>query len=137
MFSGSGIVDNQNTSGLGTKDIPAHILLYTAWGNPRGPDVQSLAYSLDGRTYRKFDQNPIVKQITPGNRDPKVFWHEPTYHWVMALYVEQPKGTHTIQFLTSTDLKNWSLASSIAGFFECPDIFPLLVDGQPERRNGF
>ncbi len=133
MFSGSGVVDQQNTSLLGTKDHPAHILLYTAWGNPNGPDVQSLAFSLDGRSYRKFAQNPVVKQITPGNRDPKVIWHEPTQRWVMALYVEQPKGTHTVQFLTSSDLKRWSLASSIAGFFECPDLFPLTLAGQPDK----
>jgi sucrose-6-phosphate hydrolase SacC (GH32 family) len=132
MFSGSGVVDRLNTSGFGTKDSPAHILLYTAWGNPTGPDVQSLAYSLDARTYRKFADNPVVKQITPGNRDPKVIWHEPTHRWVMALYVEQPKGTHTVQFLTSSDLKSWSLASSIAGFYECPDIFPLLLDDRSD-----
>jgi sucrose-6-phosphate hydrolase SacC (GH32 family) len=133
MFSGSAIVDVHNTSGLGTKQSPPHILLYTAWGSPRQPDVQSLAYSLDGRTYTKYVGNPVVPQITTGNRDPKIIWHDPSRQWVMALYVEQPKGKHTIQFLTSSDLKSWTKTSQIEGFFECPDLFPLPLEGNPEQ----
>ena len=132
MFSGSAVVDWQNTSGLGRDGKPPLVLFYTAAGQPT---VQCLAYSNDGgKTFTKYEQNPIVEQITPGNRDPKVIWHEPSNRWVMALYVELPEKKHTIHFLTSRDLKQWSVASHIEGFFECPDLFELAVDGDVQRK---
>ena len=125
MFSGSAVVDWNNTSGLGKPDQPALVLIYTAAGNPA---VQCLASSTDGRTFAKFSGNPVVKQFTPGNRDPKVIWHEPTQKWVMTLYVETNK-VHSIFFLSSPNLKEWTLLSQTDGFFECPDFFELRVDG--------
>jgi len=130
MFSGSAVVDWQNTSGLGHPGQPAQVLIYAAAGNPA---VQCIASSADGRTYTKFSGNPVVRQITPGNRDPKVFWHEPSKKWVMALYVE-PNGVHTIQFLSSPNLKDWTVMSRIEGFFECPDFFELPVDGEASNK---
>jgi sucrose-6-phosphate hydrolase SacC (GH32 family) len=111
------------------------VLVYTAAGNPA---VQCLASSTDGRTYAKFGGNPVVKQIAGGNRDPKVYWHAPTGKWVMALYVGlpgqvdkrgRPLGEHTIHFLTSPNLKDWTVTSRVEGFHECPDYFALPVDG--------
>jgi fructan beta-fructosidase len=130
MFSGSAVVDWENTSGLGAVGKPAQVLIYTAAGNPA---VQCLASSTDGRRYSKFDGNPVVRQFTPGNRDPKVVWHVPTRQWIMTLYVETNK-VHTIQFLGSTDLKTWKGLSRIDGFFECPDFFELPVEGDPSQR---
>jgi len=130
MFSGSAVVDWENTSGFGKEGKPALVLLYTAFGNPA---VQSLAHSTDGRTFTKYEGNPVVGQFTPGNRDPKVFWHEPTQQWVMTLYVEE-KGVHTIRFLTSPDLKTWTSRSTTEGFFECPDFFELPVDGDAANK---
>ncbi len=130
MFSGSAVVDWKNTSGLGGVGKPPLVLFYTAAGTPT---VQCLASSLDGRAVTKFNDNPIVDQITPGNRDPKVCWFEPSSQWVMALYVETNK-VHTVQFLTSPDLKQWTVASSIDGFFECPDFFELPVDKDGSRK---
>lgn len=130
MFSGSAVVDWKNTSGFGKDGKPPLVLFYTAAGNPT---VQGLAYSTDGRSFTKFSGNPILKQITPGNRDPKVFWHEPSKRWIMVLYVELA-GVHTIQFFTSPNLKEWTFASKTAGFFECPDFFELPVDGDPHRK---
>jgi fructan beta-fructosidase len=130
MFSGSAVVDWKNTSGFGKEGKPALVLLYTAFGNPA---VQSLAHSTDGRTFTKYEGNPVVGQFTPGNRDPKVFWHEPTQQWVMTLYVEE-KGVHTIRFLTSPDLKTWTSQSTTEGFFECPDFFELPVDGDAANK---
>jgi sucrose-6-phosphate hydrolase SacC (GH32 family) len=121
MFSGSAVVDRDNTSGLGEPGRPPQVLIYTADGDPA---TQCLAFSTDGRAYTKFAGNPVLKQISPHNRDPKVFWHKPTGKWVMALYVEQA-GTHTIQFFGSPNLKDWSFLSRTDGFFECPDIFEL------------
>lgn len=130
MFSGSAVVDRANTSGLGRPGQPALVLLYTAAGNPT---VQCLASSTDGRRFTKFAGNPIVNELTPGNRDPKVIWHEPTAKWVMTLYVETNQ-VHTIHFLGSPNLKDWTVLSRVDGYFECPDFFELPVDGDPARR---
>ena len=89
MFSGSAVVDWNNTSGFGKDGKPPLVLVYTAAGNPA---VQCLAYSTDGRDVHQVRGNPVVKQITPGNRDPKVIWHAPTKKWVMALYVDASRA---------------------------------------------
>jgi fructan beta-fructosidase len=130
MFSGSAVVDWQNTSGLGHAGQPAQVLIYTAAGDPT---VQCIASSTDGRHYTKFIGNPVERQIASGNRDPKVFWHEPTKKWVMVLYVEMDK-VHTIQFLSSPNLKDWTVMSRIDGFFECPDFFELPEDGDASNK---
>lgn len=136
MFSGSAVVDWKNTSGFGKDGKPPLVLIYTAAGNPT---VQGIAYSTDGRNFTKYTGNPVLQQITGGNRDPKVFWHEPTQKWVMVLYVEL-QGKHTIHFFTSPDLREWTLASiteGIAGtafLFECPDFFELPVDGDVTKK---
>jgi len=137
MFSGSAVVDHANTSGFGSVDSPPLVLFYTAAGNPT---VQCIAHSTDGRTFTKYAGNPIVGEITPGNRDPKVFWHEPTKHWVMVLYVERPEKKRSMQFLTSPNLRDWtptSITEGIVGtnyLYECPDLFELAVDDDPARR---
>jgi fructan beta-fructosidase len=138
MFSGSAVVDHRNASGLGTKDKPPMVLLYTAAGDPT---VQCLAFSTDGRTFTKYDRNPVLGQVTGGNRDPKVIFHEPSGQWVMVLYVEKPKGLHTTHFYVSKNLIDWTLASIFDGdkapgryLYECPDFFPLNVDGDPNRQ---
>ena len=132
MFSGSAVVDWNNTSGFGRDGKPPLVLFYTAAGNPT---VQCLAYSNDGgQTFTKYAHNPVVEQFTPGNRDPKIIWHEPTRRWVMVLYVESPDKEHLIYFLTSGDLKQWTVASETEGFFECPDLFELPLDGDTNRR---
>ncbi len=138
MFSGSAVVDWDNTSGLGRNGEPPLVLIYTAAGDPT---VQCIASSTDGRTFSKYPGNPVLKQITSGNRDPKVLWHEPTKRWVMVLYVEKPAGQHTIHFFTSPNLRDWTLASVVEGdpagkpfLFECPDFFELPVDGEAGNR---
>ncbi|MEO8352634.1 MAG: glycoside hydrolase family 32 protein, partial [Chthoniobacteraceae bacterium] len=142
MFSGSGVVDWMNTSGLGVDGNPPLAFFYTAAGNPT---VQCLATSTDGgRTLVKFSGNPILKQITAGNRDPKVIWHAPSKQWIMTLYVGhegadkdangKPKRRDTIQFLKSSDLKTWTYLSENAGYYECPDFFELPLDGDATRR---
>jgi len=138
MFSGSAVVDWKNTSGLGTDGKPLLALLYTAAGNST---VQCLASSTDGRTFTKFGGNPVLKQVTSGNRDPKVIWHEPTKRWVMVLYVALPGNKHTVHFFTSPNLHDWTLASITDGgsdkdnfLFECPDFFELPVDGDASNR---
>ncbi len=138
MFSGSAVVDHDNTSGFGTKEKPPLVLIYTAAGNPT---VQCIAHSSDGRAFTKYEKNPVVPQVTGGNRDPKVMWHAPTKKWVMVLYVTL-KGKHTVHFYTSPNLKEWTLASVFDGgsdgkdgyLYECPDFFELTVNGDPKNR---
>jgi sucrose-6-phosphate hydrolase SacC (GH32 family) len=137
MFSGSAVVDWNNTSGLGKDGKPPLVLFYTAFGNPT---VQGMAYSTDGRKFTKYAANPVLKQITSGNRDPKVIWHEPTKRWVMVLYVGLEGGKHTVHFFTSPNLRDWTLASIAEGLagtpflYECPDFFELAVDGDAARK---
>lgn len=138
MFSGSAVVDVDNTSGFGKPGEPPLILLYTAAGNPT---TQCLAWSLDGRTFTKYAGNPVLNEVTPGNRDPKVLWHAPMKRWVMVLYVEKPAGRHTVHFYTSPNLREWTYASHVDGdpqgrrfLFECPDLFELPVEGTPSEK---
>ncbi len=137
MFSGSAVVDWNNSSGFGKDGKPPLVLFYTAAGNPT---TQCMAYSTDGRNFTKYSNNPIVKEVTGGNRDPKVIWHEPSKRWVMVLYVEWEKK-HTVHFYTSENLKDWTLASIVNGdapgggfLYECPDFFELPVDGDASRK---
>ena len=132
MWSGSAVVDKNNTSGLGQDGKPPLVLIYTAAGEPF---VQCIASSVDGRTFTKFAGNPVVKNIAPGDRDPRVFWYGPTKHWVMTLWVEKD-GHNTIHFFTSPNLRDWTLASVTVGgaggdnfLYECPDMFELPLDG--------
>jgi fructan beta-fructosidase len=97
------------------------VAAYTSTG--RG---ESIAFSNDrGRTFTDYEGNPVVKH---SGRDPKVIWFAPGKHWVMAVYdqKEQSKG---IAFYTSSDLKAWEFQSRIDGYFECPEIFEIPVDG--------
>lgn len=140
MFSGSGVVDWKNTSGFGKEGEPPLVLFYTA---EKDPTTQCMAHSLDGRTFTKYSANPVLKQITRGNRDPKVIWHEPTQRWVMVLYVElpsvekeengDPKRNDTVCLFSSQDLKHWTAMSETSGLYECPDFFELPVDGDPKN----
>lgn len=131
MFSGSAVIDRANTSGFGTAKTPAMVAAYTADGPDR--QVQCIAYSLDnGRTFTKYAGNPVIdskeKWNSQDTRDPKVFWYAPAGHWVMAL---NERDGHSIY--TSPDLKEWTYQSHTTGFWECPDLFELTVDGDPDN----
>jgi len=117
-FSGSAVVDEKNTAGFQTGTEPALIAAYTSTG--RG---ECLAYSNDrGRTWTDYAKNPVVRHA---GRDPKVFWHEPTRRWVMAVYDEPANQERGIAFHTSPDLKAWTFTSRIGGFYECPDLLAI------------
>lgn len=120
MFSGSAVIDKNNTAGWGKNAL---IAAYTA--DKQGAEVQCIAYSLDqGRTFTKYEGNPVVGPT----RDPKVFWYEPNQEWVMALYEVAGISIHT-----SKNLKEWKKESHIKGFYECPELFELPVDGDPKN----
>lgn len=133
MFSGSAVVDWENTTGFRTGKEKPLVAIYTAAGDTspasKGqPFTQCIAYSNDrGRTWIKYAGNPVLKHIVGGNRDPKVIWHAPTHRWIMALYL----GGSTYALYASPDLKTWTKLQDVVmpDCSECPDFFPLPVSG--------
>jgi sucrose-6-phosphate hydrolase SacC (GH32 family) len=128
MFSGSAAVDWNNTSGLQKGKEKTVFTFYTAAGNPF---TQCMAYSNDcGRTWTKYEGNPILPNVISGNRDPKVMWHKASKQWIMVIF----KDDDTFAFFGSPDLKKWTHLSDIKlpGSHECPDIFELPIDGNPK-----
>lgn len=126
IFSGSCVVDKDNTAGFGAGAV---IAFYTSASDRQ---VQSMAYSLDnGKTFKKYARNPILTSTQRDFRDPKVIWHEDTKKWIMVLAVGQE-----MEIYSSADLKNWTLESKFGegqgahgGVWECPDLFELPVEG--------
>lgn len=132
-FSGSGMIDQNNVTGLQSGEEKTMILFYTSQ-----KCGQRLAYSNDkGRTWKKYEKNPLITyNETDDARDPKVFWYEPGKHFVMALYRkpnndEKQKG---VSFYTSKNLINWEYKSHIAGFFECPDLVQLSINRRSDDK---
>ncbi len=133
MFSGSAVIDYDNTSGFGQPGNPAMVALYT--NNSDEKQVQCVAYSLDkGRTWTKYNGGkPVIDSKAKWNskdtRDPRVFWYEPGRHWVMVL---NERDGHSIY--TSENLKEWAYQSHTTAFWECPDLFELPVDDNPNLK---
>lgn len=132
IYSGGGIVDAENISGLGTRDVPPLLLFYTAagsksrWSRGRAFEI-GLAYSSDeGKTFRKYEKNPIVPNLSFANRDPKVAWVPESGLWVMVIFLDGDR----YQFLTSRNLLNWTPSQIIAipGSAECPDFFRIRLE---------
>ena len=125
IFSGSCVIDKNNTAGFGAN---AMVALYTSASNVQ---QQSLAYSTDdGKNFTRYNGNPVIKNNDDNLRDPKVFWHEPSKKWIMALAKGWKMGA---EFYGSTDLKTWQHLST---FFvplpgrpslqwECPDLIQM------------
>jgi sucrose-6-phosphate hydrolase SacC (GH32 family) len=134
MFSGSAVVDSANTAGFNQHDHPAMVCVYTAAGGTSRASEgrrfsQCLAYSTNaGRTWTKYESNPVLPHIIAENRDPKVIWYEPERKWVMALYLD--KSDYAL--FSSPDLKRWERMSdvSIPGTSECPEFFEIPVEGE-------
>jgi levanase/levanbiose-producing levanase len=143
IYSGSVVVDHGNTSGFGTPDAPALVAIYTSAyktaSQHSGTQAQSLAYSTDGgMTWQKFDRNPVLTRNSAHFRDPKVFRYQGDHGacWVMVAVEAQHQK---VVFYRSEDLKSWEFLSDFgpanadAGEWECPDLFPLAVDGDPDN----
>ncbi len=132
IFSGSAVLDKNNSAGFGANALVA---FYTST-NPQ--QQQSMAYSTDkGSTWTKYKGNPVIRNekddAVPNDfRDPKVMWFEKENKWVMTLATKD-----RITFYSSPDLKNWSKESEFGetlgahgGVWECPDLFPLMLNGK-------
>lgn len=127
MYSGSTVIDYQNTSGFGDGKTPPMVAAYTV-DNPE-KEIQCIAYSLDkGRTWKKYSANPVIdskaKWGSKDTRDPRISWYKPGNHWVMVL---NERDGHSIY--NSKNLKDWTFESHVTGFWECPDLFELPIDG--------
>src|SRR4051812_21045578 len=137
IFSGSAVVDWKNITGFGTNGQPPLVAIYTGHYTKRPLQNEQIAYSNDrGRTWTKYSGNPVLDIREKDFRDPKVFWHAATQRWVMIVaWPPQRK----IRLYASPDLKEWSHlsdfgpAGSTKGIWECPDLFPLSVDGKPRQ----
>lgn len=136
IFSGSCVVDHENTAGFGRGAIVA---FYTSAKSTPWGDVQSesMAYSLDnGKTFTKYEGNPILTSSERDFRDPKVFWYAPGKHWVMMLAV----GQH-MEIYSSVNLKDWKKESEFGamqgahgGVWECPDLVEIPVEGTRQKK---
>ena len=127
IFSGSAVIDYENTSGFGSKENPAMVAIYTEHKNDKTSQTQCLAFSLDnGRTFTKYEGNPVIDLQTPDFRDPKVQWIDG--QWLMTIALPD---LHQISFYSSPNLKEWTHlsnfgpAAEIGGCWECPDLFKL------------
>ncbi len=130
-FSGSAIVDEKNLLGKQKGEEKTLVAFYTSQNCG-----QRIAYSTDkGRTWEKFEGNPIIPFNDDDARDPKVFWDDESQKWVMALYRRSSDDMKSrgISFYNSDDLVHWTWKSHISGFFECPDLIKLNVTNRPEE----
>jgi fructan beta-fructosidase len=133
IFSGSAVVDWKNTSGFGKDGQPPLVAIYTGHYTKKPLQNQHIAYSNDrGRTWTKFPGNPVLDLKMADFRDPKIFWHEASARWVMTVALAKESKVH---FYASPDLKQWKYvgefggAGAMGGLWECPDLFPLAVEG--------
>ncbi|MDR3245233.1 MAG: GH32 C-terminal domain-containing protein [Prevotellaceae bacterium] len=136
IFSGSAVVDINNTAGFQTGNEKTLLAFYTQ--SERGGQWQSLAYSNDkGRSWTKYNANPVLKHASARDfRDPKVFWYKPLQRWIMVLAVGQ-----AVEIYSSADAKKWTYESDFGagygahtGVWECPDLFELQVQGTDESK---
>lgn len=133
-LSGSAVVDQDNTSGLFPETERGMVAIYT---NTEGGEAQSIAYSQDdGRTWERYEGNPVIpNEGREDFRDPKVFWHQETEAWIMVISTGQ-----AVEILSSPNLIDWEFHSEFghdqglqAAVWECPELFPLAVDGDPDN----
>jgi fructan beta-fructosidase len=140
IFSGSAVVDANNTSGFGKNGQVPLVAIFTHHNpkveksQPTKTQYQSIAYSLDeGKTWTKYAGNPVLPN--PGItdfRDPKVRWYEPQKKWIMTLATKD-----RVTFYSSPNLKSWTKESDFGsdagahgGVWECPDLVPLKHNGK-------
>ncbi len=132
IFSGSAVVDKENTSGFKTGEEDVLVAIFTHHEPVNNKEYQSLAYSNDkGRTWSKYFGNPVLTNSNKIDfRDPKVSWNSKVNKWIMSV-----AAGNEIMFYSSPNLKDWNYLSSFGsnigahgGVWECPDLFPIKLD---------
>lgn len=132
MYSGSGVCDHDNRTGLKENEQDVLLLYYTACPagmklSAHSKTAQCMAYSTDGGvTFRKYAHNPVIPHIIGENRDPKVIWAEELGCYLLALYLDG----NDFALFRSDDLLHWEKMQDIhfEGDAECPDLYPLISD---------
>ncbi|MEQ8837172.1 MAG: glycoside hydrolase family 32 protein, partial [Lacipirellulaceae bacterium] len=144
-FSGCAVIDHDNTSGLQTGEAPPLVAVFTSWG-----EGQCLAFSNDqGMSWKRYEGNPVLKlrhdakrSFPLSARDPHVMWYEQQQRWVMVLYenlnAQKLRGVSAheqggFSIFTSPDLKQWTRQSHLSGFYVCPDVFELPIQGEKSK----
>lgn len=136
IFSGSAVVDKNNTAGFQKGNEKALVAIFTYHNPKTNIESQAIAYSTDkGRTWTKYKGNPVISG-KKDFRDPKVRWYEPMQKWVMVVSAHDH-----IAFYSSSNLKSWTHESdfgkgkgSHGGVWECPDLFPLKINGSGKEK---
>ena len=141
IFSGSAVVDSFNTSGFGKDGQIPIVAIYTSHHDKNGKNLgqtESLAFSIDeGKTWQQYANNPVLDIHLTDFRDPKVFWYAPEKKWVMVVVKSLE---YKAQLYASSDLKQWNLLSEFGNtgntekVWECPDLFPVKVEGTGEEK---
>jgi sucrose-6-phosphate hydrolase SacC (GH32 family) len=138
IYSGSAVMDEDNTTGFQTSKEKPIVAVYTSAGgrtpwSEGKPFSQSIAYSNNrGRTFIPYEGNPVLPNIEYINRDPRVIWHDPTSQWVIVLHFHG----RAMAFFTSDDLKTWKKQSEFESpyLIDCPELFQLAVDGNENNK---
>ena len=138
IFSGTCVVDKNNTSGFGKKGGNAPMVAIYTGHIENVNQSQHLAYSLDnGLSWTKYNRNPILDLHKKDFRDPKVFWYAPKSYWVMAVVLPIE---HIVQFYSSKNLVDWKHLSDFgpagdtAAVWECPDLVQVPIEGNPAQK---
>ena len=144
IFSGSAVVDRNNTSGFGKDGITPIVAIFTHHNMDKeraeqvDVETQSIAYSLDeGLTWTKYAGNPVIENPNIRDfRDPKVIWDDQTNQWILTLAAHD-----NVRFYSSPNLKDWTFLSDFGlglghhgGVWECPDLFPLKIKDSGETK---
>lgn len=138
-FTGSVVVDRDNTSGFCAPKQDCLVAIYTGYyDTPKGArQTQNLAYSVDeGRTWTRYAENPVIDLHLADFRDPSVSWDEKQNHWLMAVSLPTQ---HKVRFYSSSNLKQWTQLSDfgptgdVQGAWECPDLLLIPADRGKEK----
>lgn len=136
IFSGSCVVDAKNTIGFGKNGAVPMVAIYT--NHLETNQSQHIAYSLDkGRTWTKYEGNPVIDLNQKDFRDPNVFWHEPSKRWIMTVVLPTEKKA---LFYSSTNLKQWNKTGEFASadtpgnIWECPALLEIPVVGSKKSK---
>lgn len=134
-FTGSVVVDRENTAGYGDG---AYIATFTLFDEDSKKQSQAIAFSRDkGRTYQFYDQNPVLDEWSTEFRDPTVIRDDANGQWVMVVAKALNKK---IGIYGSKDLIHWEWLSDFGPMgdteksWECPDLFQVTVDGDPQKK---
>ena len=137
-YSGSVVVDKQNTSGLAVDaNQPPMVAIYTMHDKSSGKETQGLSISYDDKSFIYYDQSPVLASEPTAFRDPQVFYDAAVGRWIMIIALSDERK---VSFYSSKDLKHWDHLSDFgpvgaqSQVWEVPDVFQLSVDGDPNNK---